>query len=288
MVLFLFPVWGVCAQDLIVKHDASKIEARVLEITLDEVSYKRFSNPDGPTYRLPVSEIRYIEYPNGERDTFRTESEKPESEPKEHSPAGDPLPATADTAPAESPSAKSYAIGDLYDVGGVKGIVLHTTDEGRHGLVISLEETTTHWDLFTKEQPHATGAADRADGEKNMAALERYIADKGLNWSDFPAAAWCRSLGEGWYLPAIDELLMIAFHFNGDNRTTYDRKARQRINNQIKEHGGKRLDRMMYYYSSSEEDALRVLIGHMDTKPPYVEPYKKNGITCLVRAVHKF
>jgi len=283
LILFLFPVWGLCAQDLIVKYDESKIEARVLEITLEEVSYKRFSNPDGPTYRLPVTEIRYIEYPNGERDTFQAVAE----ESAKSLPAEKPLPETT-TPPTENSSAESYAIGDLYNVGGVKGIVLHTTDEGRHGLIVSLEETTTRWDTFEKEQAQATGATDRADGQKNMAALERYIADKGLSWSDFPAAAWCRSLGEGWYLPAIDELLSIAFHFNGDNRTIYDRKARQRINAAFKAHGGKRLDRMMYYYSSSEEDALRVLIGHMDTTPPYVEPYKKNGITCLVRAVHKF
>ena len=48
------------AQDLIVKTDATKIEAKVIEITPEAVRYKRFSNPDGPTYVLPVKEIHYI------------------------------------------------------------------------------------------------------------------------------------------------------------------------------------------------------------------------------------
>ena len=55
------------AQDLIVKTDAAKIEAKVIEITPEAVRYKRFSNPDGPTYVLPVAQIHYIQYANGEK-----------------------------------------------------------------------------------------------------------------------------------------------------------------------------------------------------------------------------
>ena len=45
-------VLTVAAQDLIIKADASKVEAKVTEITPESVRYKRFSNPDGPTYVL--------------------------------------------------------------------------------------------------------------------------------------------------------------------------------------------------------------------------------------------
>ena len=61
-------VLTVAAQDLIIKADASKVEAKVTEITPESVRYKRFSNPDGPTYVLPVSEISYIQYANGEKE----------------------------------------------------------------------------------------------------------------------------------------------------------------------------------------------------------------------------
>ena len=53
------------AQDLIVKTDAAKIEAKVIEITPEAVRYKRFSFPYGPTYVLPVAQIHYIQYANG-------------------------------------------------------------------------------------------------------------------------------------------------------------------------------------------------------------------------------
>ena len=58
------------AQDLIVKTDAAKIEAKVIEITPEAVRYKRFSNPDGPTYVLPVAQIHYIQYANGEKEYY--------------------------------------------------------------------------------------------------------------------------------------------------------------------------------------------------------------------------
>ena len=63
-------VLTAAAQDLIVKTDATKIEAKVIEITPDAVRYKRFSNPDGPTYVLPVAEIHYIQYANGEKEYY--------------------------------------------------------------------------------------------------------------------------------------------------------------------------------------------------------------------------
>ena len=74
--LLLF--WALCcgisaavAQDLIVRTDSTRIEARVTEVSPETVRYKRFSNPDGPTYVLPVAGIDYIRYANGETDRFR-------------------------------------------------------------------------------------------------------------------------------------------------------------------------------------------------------------------------
>lgn len=46
-------VLTVAAQDLIIKADASKVEAKVTEITPESVRYKRFSNPDGRLMSCP-------------------------------------------------------------------------------------------------------------------------------------------------------------------------------------------------------------------------------------------
>lgn len=295
LLLFLGGVVTLRAQDRIVRLNDQTIEARVLEITPDEVRYKRFSNPDGPTYILPTKDIRYILYQNGEREEFtlaeRTETTPPPTPAAPQQPA--PTTATAEpTQPtAEEPVRyypRTYAVGDFYDVDGVQGVVCHIEPGGEHGLVLSLEEETLHWSTYEKGDLRLVGADAKSDGALNMAAVEAYVeAGKGA-WSDFPAFAWCRALGEGWYLPAIDEWLNIAFNFNGGARTVYNRAPRNRFNSMLKEHGGKRLDRMNYYFSSTEQDEANALAGHMSVEPPYVEPLKKSGIRFLVRAVRKF
>ena len=71
---------SVSAQDVIVKKDGSTILSKVLEVNTADVKYKKFSNPDGPTYTINKSEILSINYENGERDDFSEVSVSSESE----------------------------------------------------------------------------------------------------------------------------------------------------------------------------------------------------------------
>lgn len=314
--LLLF--WALCcgisaavAQDLIVRTDSTRIEARVTEVSPETVRYKRFSNPDGPTYVLPVAGIDYIRYANGETDRFRQPAAPapapdapvagapaaPASAPDAPVAAPAPASATASAPAASAPAApaalpvqyelKRYAVGDYYDFNGVKGVVCKVTEDGLHGMVVSLDEVMIPWSVFRKPDLRTVGAVDRTDGRVNMEIVARYIAENGLSWDDFPAFKWCREQGEGWYLPAIDEVLAIGNNFNGGTRMHYDRQARNRFNDALKEHGGKRMDRLVYYFSSTEQDEKSVYTSHMDMKPPYVVGIPKYN-KFLVRAVHLF
>lgn len=339
--LLLF--WALCcgisaavAQDLIVRTDSTRIEARVTEVSPETVRYKRFSNPDGPTYVLPVAGIDYIRYANGETDRFRQPAAPapapdapvavpapapapapevaapvpgtfaapapapevaapvPAPAPAPGAPVAAPAPASATAsapaAPAELPvqyELKRYAVGDYYDFNGVKGVVCKVTEDGLHGMVVSLDEVMIPWCVFRKPDLRTVGAVDRTDGRVNMQIVARYIVENGLSWDDFPAFKWCREQGEGWYLPAIDEVLAIGNNFNGGTRMHYDRQARNRFNDALKEHGGKRMDRLVYYFSSTEQDEKSVHTSHMDMKPPYVVGIPKYN-KFLVRAVHLF
>ena len=299
------------AQDLIVRTDSTRIEARVTEVSPETVRYKRFSNPNGPTYVLPVAGIDYIRYANGETDRFRqpaAPAPAPDAPvagaPAAPAPAPDapvaapaPASATASAPAASAPAApaalpvqyelKRYAVGDYYDFNGVKGVVCKVTEDGLHGMVVSLDEVMIPWSVFRKPDLRTVGAVDRTDGRVNMEIVARYIAENGLSWDDFPAFKWCREQGEGWYLPAIDEVLAIGNNFNGGTRMHYDRQARNRFNDALKEHGGKRMDRLVYYFSSTEQDEKSVYTSHMDMKPPYVVGIPKYN-KFLVRAVHLF
>ena len=305
--LLLF--WALCcgisaavAQDLIVRTDSTRIEARVTEVSPETVRYKRFSNPDGPTYVLPVAGIDYIRYANGETDRFRqpaAPAPAPDASVATPAPAPDapvaaPTPASATSSDPAAPAAlpvqyelKRYAVGDYYDFNGVKGVVCKVTEDGLHGMVVSLDEVMIPWSVFRKPDLRTVGAVDRTDGRVNMEIVARYIAENGLSWDDFPAFKWCREQGEGWYLPAIDEVLAIGNNFNGGTRMHYDRQARNRFNDALKEHGGKRMDRLVYYFSSTEQDEKSVHTSHMDMKPPYVVGIPKYN-KFLVRAVHLF
>ncbi len=65
----LFPL-STKGQDVIVKKDGSTILSKVLEVNKSEIKYKKFSNRNGPTYTIEISEIMSINYENGEKDDF--------------------------------------------------------------------------------------------------------------------------------------------------------------------------------------------------------------------------
>ena len=287
-------VLTVAAQDLIIKADASKVEAKVTEITPEAVRYKRFSNPDGPTYVLPVSEISYIQYANGEKEYFKAAASIPATPLTPALPAEEPATVSAaPEAPAASPAGgvkyvvKEYEIGEFYNQNGIKGVVCMLSDDRQHGLVISLDEIYLHWSEFRKPDLRVIGTDNRSDGSVNMEKVAAYIAENNLSWDDFPAFKWCREKGEGWYLPSIDELLNIGHHYSGGTRVQSSRQARNRFNNALKNNGGKRMDRLVYYFSSTEKDEKSAFTSHMGIEPPYVVEIPKYN-NFLVRAVHKF
>lgn len=97
-----------------------------------------------------------------------------------------------------APAGKSWAVGDLYDEDGVKGVVFWVADDARSGKIVSLDESVRLW---------ATGPYEaRAFDEDNGADNTYKIKDLGLPLSTFPACEWCVDHGAGWYMPAINEV----------------------------------------------------------------------------------
>ena len=61
---------NVAAQDVVVKKDGSTILAKVLEVNQDNIKYKKFSNQNGPTYTINLSDVMSVNYENGEKESF--------------------------------------------------------------------------------------------------------------------------------------------------------------------------------------------------------------------------
>jgi len=62
-------------QDVITKKSGEDVQAKVLEVGLSEIKYKKFDNQNGPTFTMLKSEILMVRYENGTKDIF-TESNK--------------------------------------------------------------------------------------------------------------------------------------------------------------------------------------------------------------------
>lgn len=257
------------AQDRIVRADSTVVEARVEIVTPDEVRYRRFSNPDGPLYILPVTRIRAIRYANGEVELFGGAE------------------TTADPEVAEEYVARIYEVGEWYDRAGVRGIVCLVEADGRHGLVLSPDEATLSWGRPAESGSSFPGGSAYADGIANMREVERRIGKLGLSWADFPALSWCRAKGEGWYLPSVDEWLRIGAAYHGGTRAVNRPRERARFNETLRRNGGERMDRLAYYLTSTGTEDGRLRVTHLGLMPPYVDAVPCDD-RCRVRAVHRF
>lgn len=65
---------ALSAQDIITKADGTDIQAKVTEVSQKQISYKKFSNLNGPTYTIDASDILMITYENGEREMFNVKN----------------------------------------------------------------------------------------------------------------------------------------------------------------------------------------------------------------------
>lgn len=84
-------------------------------------------------------------------------------------------------------------------------------------------------------------ATDRSDGNKNMEAVKKYVAENNETLEDFPAFNACVALGEGWYYPALKEIEYIV---------AYSDVLNVRIGNQ----GGVLINSSTRYGSSTENN----------------------------------
>lgn len=268
--LFCALALNASAQDILVKKNGDKLKVTVLEVSESRIKYLRH-NTQAPIYTLPITDIEYIEYPDGARDTFSTP------------------PITA-TTPAAAPAATDalYEIGAFYDRDGIQGIVIATTDGGKHGTIISLDEACLPWSTIERKQIKSCGCDDRYDGRNNMASLERFIAAEGLSWDNFPAAKWCRAKGEGWYLPAIIEIWQLGTIVNGGSRIAPRREVRKQYNALLKDCGGKALNAIMYYHASTEAtNPQNSTFSHCSPDEPHTGEGAKSD-KLYVRAFYRF
>ena len=133
-----------------------------------------------------------------------------------------------------------YDIGYYYDDGEKQGVVFEVTADGRHGKIVSLNESHKglQWASDGNEQKRWV----QKDFDLNMLDNVRLVE----GWHEkYPAFAWCADLGEGWYLPSLDEL----------ERFTLDKDIHDAVNSTLKTKGKKLANKgeSIQYWSSLED-----------------------------------
>ena len=175
---------------------------------------------------------------------------------------------------------KRYNIGDYYNDNGLEGVVFEVWDDGRHGKIISLDETRAVWDSRVKwnsANGSSGGTRTYADSESDGKAN----TDKIMARSDskyFDAFKWCRAKGSSWYLPVIDELKQI-----------YNNK--DKLNSTLNQYGTalRAALKFDFYWSSTEsvDDEPEFCAWFVDMFNGYTFNYYKLNLF-YVRAVSAF
>jgi hypothetical protein len=79
--LFCFFISSIFSQDTIIKLNNDTVLAKIIQISPEQVTYKKFNFQDGPSYVIEKSGIKMILYSNGMKESFD------QKQPKGNNPA---------------------------------------------------------------------------------------------------------------------------------------------------------------------------------------------------------
>lgn len=163
-----------------------------------------------------------------------------------------------------------WAVGDYYEVGNVKGVVVWVDESKEHGKIISLDEKVDIW----ATGGYNTGAKSEEDGKGNTDKVK----DINAELSAFPAFKWCVAHGDGWYFPAILEVY-------------YFLNAKETVNSTLEAHNGTKISDFYWSSTEGEEDETAALYGYLksDGTATSYGDFKENPESdTLVRAMYQF
>lgn len=163
-----------------------------------------------------------------------------------------------------------WTVGDYYEVGNVKGVVVWVDESKEHGKIISLDEKVDIW----ATGGYNTGAKSEEDGKGNTDKVK----DINAELSAFPAFKWCVAHGDGWYFPAILEVY-------------YFLNAKETVNSTLEAHNGTKISDFYWSSTEGEEDETAALYGYLksDGTATSYGDFKENPESdTLVRAMYQF
>lgn len=156
-----------------------------------------------------------------------------------------------------------HYIGEYMEIGGVPGFVYYLSENKQHGLVMScaaftekdLKKTDKLVEAGTLTQEQVNKLSENyygkegiakikykevygplvgklsKNGKENIKIIEDFCAEKGYSLAQyFPMQYWAKQLGEGWYIPGFDDLVLFINLYTGGRAkqiTGFSKRAKE-------------------------------------------------------------
>lgn len=240
--------------DTIITKEGDEIEGTVISISQEDLTY---TAPASQVKRIiSLNKILLVKYANGEKEIFNTstpDAPRPKAELTDNNffPIKLPIVIPTDYS-GYPPASRRYRIGDFYNENGLMGIVVHVTEDGRHGKIMAMKEIGTASTMLITSLPEevSIGCTSLINGVENTKLIKARLRKiRKLNGSRQRLLEKLDEYGDGWYIPSYGELLQLAYTVTDE----YDKSVLKQFNDKIKEHGAQKLNKYAYYSSSSEK-----------------------------------
>jgi len=238
-------VLQINAQDKIYLTNGDEIKAKIEEISETEIKYHLWDNQGGPMRSVAKTNVFIIIYKNGYKEVFSTIK----SQSSDDNNVSDQSNASLINNPLGNEIGKVHTFDD-----GSKGVIFYYSSPD-HGLVVSLDENELKW----QNEKNAKNCQDiyNIANETNPSVVDVVVGLGLKNTNNMlqqlgnymaPAATFCKSHGESWYLPSASELYLMLVIANKS-------MAENGILSQMLVKAGGQPISDGWYWSSSEENA---------------------------------
>lgn len=297
----------VAEPKLTLSADKTEIVADGIDAVVFEIKEENFNTDDAPhLYNLADNSVVRGPFTTTEAGTYEfvarkgeVESNKitivakavePENPEQPENPENPEQPENPENPEQPEQPAKEYKVGDYYEENGVKGIVYAFAEIAKYNdsyteivgydkycYLFSMDQVYIEWSTENVQ----CNAMNPKDGAKNMIS----IAYQDSTYAKYPAAKWCADHGEGWYLPASNELHMMWDAISGGNHIFTDPTVTA-FNKTLTDNGGQPIEETFYWTSNEVSESQAEVVCFSEGKGVCLEILKSDKFD--VRAVYKF
>lgn len=196
--------------DKIITRKADIIDCKVNKISDTAIKYRIF----GEQFECEINknDVFKIKYDNGEEESFTQSMSIAQNSTILSRPQIEKYPGISTTFDWNSlpPTTQRYNIGDWFSERGIEGVVIYTTNDGRHGFVINtktIKSRIKQFPWFTGPTNFPLGMNDTNNGYANLQVYKEFIRNHSEYGPEmFPMMERLKSEFEnGWFVPSVNE-----------------------------------------------------------------------------------